>query len=290
MIDRIPFGKTGYLSSRVLFGAFAVGFMEQAEADKVLDVLLKYNINHIDTAPTYGDSELRVGEWMKRYRNEFFLATKTGERDYNSAYAEIQRSLERLQTDTIDLLQFHNLVHPADWKEALHDEGALEAALEARSKGYIRFIGVTGHGMSVARQHLASLKEFPFDSVLLPYNISFMKDPHYKAEFDHLYDYCQKNQVAVQTIKSIARGRWGDKPKKYLTWYEPLEDQKEIDRAVSYVLKRPSVFLNSAGDPTLLPKVLEAARRFSVEPPLEDIEEVLAYAGIKPLFPDGDEI
>ncbi|MCB0036041.1 MAG: aldo/keto reductase [Anaerolineales bacterium] len=278
------------MSSRVLFGAFAVGFMEQAEADKVLDVLLKYNINHIDTAPTYGDSELRVGEWMKRYRQQFFLATKTGERDYKSAYSEIQRSLDRLQTNTIDLLQFHNLVDPADWEEALHGDGALEAAVEARSKGYIRYIGVTGHGMSVARRHLASLEEFPFDSVLLPYNIAFMEDGRYKMEFEQLYDYCQKNQVAVQTIKSIARGRWGDKPKQYLTWYEPLDDQKEIDRAVAYVLKRPGVFLNSAGDPTLLPKVLEAARRFSVEQPLEDTEEVLEKIGIQPLFPEGDEI
>ncbi|MFK7804459.1 MAG: aldo/keto reductase [Anaerolineae bacterium] len=291
MITKIPFGRTGHLSSRVLFGAFAVAHCDQKRAGEILDLLLKYGINHIDTAPTYGDSELRVGEWMGRYRDEFFLATKTGERTYEAAYTEIQKSLDRLQTNQIDLIQFHNLVDPEAWETALGEGGALEAALEAKEKGYVKHIGVTGHGITVAARHLMSLNRHPFDSVLLPYNFEFIhKKEQYPADFEALYNYCQENNVAMQTIKSVASGRWGSQGRTRTTWYKPLEEQHEIDAAVAFVLDRPGVFLNSAGDPDLLERSLDAANRWSAGEELGDFMGTLAGMELKPLFVDSDAI
>jgi aryl-alcohol dehydrogenase-like predicted oxidoreductase len=262
MIPKLQFGRTGHLSTRVIFGAYAVAYSTQSDADRALDLLLRYGINHIDTAFSYGESELRVGPWMKRYRNQFFLATKTGERTYQKAREGIHRSLDRLQTDHVDLIQFHHLVEPDEWEVALGPGGALEAAVEAREQGLVRFIGVTGHEIAIAEMHLRSLARFDFDSVLLPCNYPIMQNPRYAASFEQVVALCQARNVAVQTIKGIQRRAWGDRTPTYGTWYEPLLEQSDIDLAVGYVLGRPGLFLNSAGDLTLLPKILDAADRF----------------------------
>ena len=290
MIEKIPFGRTGHLSSRVLFGAAAFFKGTQADVDRTLNLLLRYGINHIDTAASYGDSELWLAPWMERYRSEFFLASKTGERTYKGASAEIERSLNRLCVDQIDLLQLHNLVDPDEWATALGPDGALQAAIEARDKGYIRFIGVTGHGINVAARHRQSLERFPFASVLLPYNHPMMELEGYSADFNALYDICQERNVAIQTIKSIAKGRWGDQPRRRTTWYEPLEDPTDIERAVHWVLRRPNVFLNSTGDVNLLPLVLEAAASFSQLTPEELAMSSLPDAQMEPLFVNSDAI
>ena len=261
MIEKIPFGRTGHMSTRTLFGAAALGNVTQAEADRTLAVLLDYGVNHIDTAASYGESELRIGPWMGEHRPNFFLATKTGERSYEKAREEIYRSLERLQVDSVDLIQLHNLVDPDEWDEAMGEDGALQAAIEARAEGIVRFIGVTGHGTTVAAMHKKSLEHFDFDSVLLPYNYWMMQNPQYTADFEVLLAMCQERNVAVQTIKSITRGPWGDKAQNRATWYEPFEEQEDIDRVVHWALNRPGVFLNTAGDIDLLPKVLAAASR-----------------------------
>ncbi len=179
MIKKIPFGKTGHQSTRTLFGAAGLGSMRQDRADQVLEVLLEYGVNHIDVAPSYGDAELRVGPWMKEYRTTFFLATKTGDRTAAGARDSIRRSLERLQVDQVDLIQFHNLTEGADWQIAMGPGGVLEAAIDARSEGLVRFIGVTGHGLRAPAMHLRSLERFPFDSVLFPLNYMLMQDPEY---------------------------------------------------------------------------------------------------------------
>ena len=291
MISRIPFGKTGHVSSRVIFGAAALSSVSQQVADSVLELLLKHGINHIDTAASYGDAELRLGPWMADHRGDFFLATKTGERTYEAAYAEIQRSLDRLQTNQIDLLQLHNLVDPAEWEVALGPDGAIRAATEAQEKGYIRYIGVTGHGLSVAERHLLSLTtRFPFASVLLPYNYNFMQIEQYQQDFAALYEYCQANEVAFQTIKSIAKGRWGDKKRTRTTWYEPLEAQADIDAAVAYVLSKPGLFLNSASDVELLRRVIKGAERYFANSEELAPEPVLAAADLQPLFVGTDRI
>ncbi|HEX8832726.1 MAG TPA: aldo/keto reductase, partial [Abditibacteriaceae bacterium] len=202
MIEQLQFGRTGHFSTRTIFGAAAFGSVTQDEADRTLEVLLQYGINHIDTAASYGDAELRIGPWMAEHRKRFFLATKTAHRTYREAKEEIQRSLERLQVDQIDLLQLHCLVGEDEWTTALGPDGALEAVIEAREAGLVRFIGVTGHGTPVAARHLQSLARFDFDSVLLPLNFAMMQNPQYAADFDELAEVCKSRNVALQTIKA----------------------------------------------------------------------------------------
>jgi predicted aldo/keto reductase-like oxidoreductase len=162
--------------------------------------------------------------------------------------------------------------------------GALEALIEARDQGLVRFIGVTGHGVTVAAMHKRSLERYDFDSVLLPYNYVIMQNPQYAADFEDLVVLCQQRNVAIQTIKSITRGPWGDKRQTRAVWYEPLEDQADIDKAVHWVLRRPGFFLNTVGDIYLLPKVLDAASRFETAPPDAEMEELMVKADMTPLF------
>lgn len=284
MIEKRLFGRTGHRSTVTLFGAAALSDVTQTEADRTLELLLEYGVNHIDTAASYGDAELHIGRWMDRHRQDFFLATKTLERTYEKARDEFHRSLDRLQVDQVDLLQLHNLVDPEEWEMALGPGGALEAAVEAREQGLVRFIGVTGHGTTVAVMHQRSLERFDFDSVLLPYNYVMLNNPQYAVDFAALMVLCQERNVAVQTIKSITRGPWGDKPKTRATWYEPLEDQIDIDMAVHWVLSRPDIFLNTAGDIDLLPRVLDAASRFQTPPSEEEMKEVAARLEIRSIF------
>lgn len=284
MIEKKPFGRTDHLSTRTIFGAVAIGMATQTQADRVLDLLIHYGVNHIDTGASYGDAELHVGQWMERHRSDFFLATKTEKRTYREAWDEFHRSLERLRVDQVDLFQLHHLVAPAEWELAMGTGGALEAAIEAREQGLTRFIGVTGHGVTAPIMHKRSLEHFDFDSVLLPYNYAMMQNAQYAADFEALIDLCQERNVAVQTIKSIARGPWGDKTRTRSVWYEPLEGKGAIDMTVHWVLGRPGIFLNTVGDIHLLPKVLNAASRFQAAPSEEKMEELVAKQRIVPLF------
>ena len=284
MIAKHPFGSTGHVSARTLFGAAALGRVSQAEADRTLELLLVHGVNHIDTAASYGDAEVRIGPWMAAHRRDFFLATKTGERSYQQARDEIHRSLERLRVDAVDLIQLHNLVDAGAWEVAMGPGGALEAAVEARDQGLVRFIGVTGHGLQVAARHLQSLERFAFDSVLLPYNYLMMKDPQYAADFEAVFALCRERNVAVQTIKSLLRRPWGDRPQNRATWYQPLEQQAAIDKAVHWVLGREGVFLNTTGDIHLLPLVLDAASRFQRPVSDREMEAVLEEQRLEPLF------
>jgi aryl-alcohol dehydrogenase-like predicted oxidoreductase len=284
MIPVQPFGPTGHESTRLLFGAAAIGNVSQEEADQTMELIRAHGINHIDTAASYGDAELRLGPWMETHRDEFFLATKTGERTRALAFEEIERSLERLRTDHIDLIQLHNLVDEEDWETAFAGGGVIEAVVEAQAEGLVRYIGVTGHGVTVARQHLRSLEQYPFDSVLLPYNYPMSQNAAYMADFEELVSVCDQRGVAVQTIKAITRGPWGDQQPTANTWYEPLTDQKAIDIAVSWVLGREGFFLNTVGDIQLLPKVIDAAERFAGRPDDEQMKRLQAAFGLEPLF------
>jgi aryl-alcohol dehydrogenase-like predicted oxidoreductase len=266
MIERRPFGRTGHQSTVTLFGAAALARVSQDEADRALEVLLRYGVNHIDTAARYGDSEVRIGPWMARHRRDFFLATKTGSRGAREAREDLHRSLERLKVDSVDLIQLHSLAHPDDWDRAMGPGGALEALVEAKQQGLVRAIGVTGHGWTIAAMHRRSLARFDFDSVLLPYNYFMDQNPRYREAFEEVAAICRERNVAVQTIKGIARGAWGAADRTHATWYQPLERQEDIDRAVHWVLGRPGIFLNTAGDLALLPRVLDAASRFQRRP------------------------
>jgi aryl-alcohol dehydrogenase-like predicted oxidoreductase len=284
VIAKAAFGRTGHESTRTIFGAASLGSVSQSEADATLELLVEHGVNHIDTAASYGDSELRIAPWLARDRDEFFLATKTEERDYKGARAQIRRSLERLGVDHVDLIQLHNLVAVIEWEFALRDDGAIQAAVEARDEGLVRFIGVTGHGLTVAHMHRRSLERFPFDSVLLPYSYVQMRDERYAADFAALVAVCAERGVAVQTIKSISLAPWDGRTQTANTWYEPLREQADIDLAVHWVLGRPDVFLNTVGDVELLPKVLDAARRFTARPPGDAMDDLLSRRRLVPLF------
>jgi aryl-alcohol dehydrogenase-like predicted oxidoreductase len=242
-------------------------------------VLLRHGVNHIDTAARYGDSELRIGPWMARHRKDFFLATKTGSRGGREAREDLHRSLERLRVDSVDLIQMHSLGHPDDWDQAMGPGGALEALVEAKGQGLVRAIGVTGHGWSIPAMHRRSLARFDFDSILLPYNFFMMQNERYREAFEEVTAICRERNVAVQTIKGIARGPWAAADRTHATWYQPLERQEDIDRAVHWVLGRPGVFLNTAGDLGLLPRVLDAAGRFVRRP--SDAEMTALHDGTR---------
>jgi aryl-alcohol dehydrogenase-like predicted oxidoreductase len=284
VITTAPFGSTGHKSTRTIFGAAALGDVSHADAERTLELLLEHGINHIDTAASYGDSELRIASWLKRHPGVFFVATKTGKRDYKSAKEEIHRSLDRLGVDRVDLIQLHNLVDAVEWEFALREGGALEAAVEARDEGLVRFIGVTGHGLSVAAMHRRSLERFPFDSVLLPYNFLQAQDERYAGEFEALARTCADRGVAVQTIKAIALAPWDGRPQTASTWYEPLTDPADIDLAVSWVLGRERVFLVTVGDVQVLPHVLAAAERVETRPDDETMRVLVERRSLRPLF------
>ena len=284
MIAVQPFGRTGHASTRIIFGAAAIGNVSQSDADQTMELIREHGINHIDTAASYGDAELRLGPWMETHRDDFFLATKTGERSRAEAYNEIRRSLERLRTDHVDLIQLHNLVDEDEWRTAFSRGGALQAVVEAKEEGLVRYVGVTGHGVTVAAQHLRSLQEYPFDSVLLPYNFPMSRNAGYIADFEALVAVCAERGLAVQTIKAITRAPWGDQQPTANTWYEPLTDQGAIDTAVSWVLGRDGVFLNTVGDIHILPKVIDAAERFTRRPSDEQMRALEGAFGLEPLF------
>jgi len=283
-IEKVAFGRTGHQSTRVLFGAAALGRVDQSTADRTLEVLLQHGVNHIDTAASYGDAELRIAPWLKRDRGRFFVATKTGARRATEAREELHRSLDRMGVDHIDLWQLHSLADPIDWDTALSPGGAIEAAVQAREEGLVRFIGVTGHGSQIAANHRRSLERFDFDSVLLPFNYITMQLPYYVENFEALVATCRERNVAVQTIKSIAMRPWRERPHTHSTWYEPLQDQAGIDLAVWWVLGRPGLFLNTVGDVDLLPRVLDAANRFEKRPSDAEMAELAMRSASEPLF------
>ena len=289
MIPTMPFGRTGHNSTRLLFGAAALGGMRQEKADSVLEMVMQAGINHFDVAASYGDAELRLAPFLKDHRSDIFLATKTGDRKGSEARASIERSLTRMEIDQIDLIQFHNLAQDADWEIAMGKRGALEAAIAAQEEGLVRFIGVTGHGTRIAEMHLKSLAQYDFTSVLLPYNHVMMQEDQYREEFETLYKLCAEKGVAMQSIKGIAKRRWredDDSPK--FSWYEPYREEDIIERAVHFVLKRENLFLNSSSDATLLPKVIAAAESFSAGV-ADDLERQVAEDNLasEPLFVRG---
>lgn len=267
MIPKQSFGRTGYSSTRIIFGGYALSDVTQAEADSILELLLKYGVNHIDVAAGYGGAEERIGPWMEEHRDDFFLATKSRSRSYKGAWSDLQRSLKRLKVDQIDLWQMHGLTNPVSWEKVMGPGGSLEAFIEAREQGLVRFLGITGHGDKVPAMHRQSLERFDFDSVLLPYNYLQMQKPRYATDFNELVKLCNKRNVAVQTIKSIVRRPWGTRPQTYNTYfYEPLVNQGAIDKSVHWSMGFSDSFVITAGDIQILPKILDAATRFEKQP------------------------
>jgi aryl-alcohol dehydrogenase-like predicted oxidoreductase len=285
VIAHARFGRTGHQSSRTIFGGAALAKASPADADRALELVERHGLDHIDTAASYGDSELLIAPWLAGAgRDRFFLATKTGERTYRKARDQIRRSLERLGVAYVDLIQLHNLVDPVEWETALGPDGALKAAVEARDAGLARFIGVTGHGVTVAARHRQSLERFDFDTVLFPYNATQLRNKVYAAEAEALLRVCAERDVAVQTIKSITLGPWAERPADANTWYEPLTAQQDIDLAVRFVLSREQLFLDTPSDIDLFAKVLDAASRGGARPSDAEMDALLERRGMSPLF------
>ncbi len=284
-IEKRAFGRTGHMSSAMIFGGAALAKVDQGTADRVLDQLLEFGVNHIDTAPRYGDAELRIGPWMDKHRKDFFLATKIGARDYAGARDSIRTSLDRLRTDQVDLIQLHALYHPDEWDQALSPGGALDAAIEAREEGLVRFIGITGHGWTVAAMHRRALQRFDFDSVLMPWNWFAARHETYGPDFEATAALCAERGIAIQTIKSLARGAWPSKmERRRNTWYEPLEAEDDIRTAIDWTLGREGVFVISAGDVGLLPTVLRAADTRREKPDDKAMESFGDRVGLASIF------
>lgn len=290
MIPVQAFGSTGHQSTRTIFGAAAFSRMSSERAAAVLDLLVERGVNHIDTAASYGDSELRLAPWLATHRSEVFLATKTGDRTGPEARASLERSLERMGVAQVDLIQLHNLVEEDEWHTAFAPGGAVEALVAARDEGLCRFIGVTGHGTRIPRMHLRSLAEFPFDSVLFPYNHALLTLDAYRADAEELIATCTERGVAIQTIKAVARRRWAERGAPgQRSWYEPITDGDALARAVRFVLSRPGLFLNTTSDAELLPAVFDAAAGPLDAPSEAELEADRLALGITPLF-DGAEL
>ncbi len=284
MIPTLPFGRSGHESTRTIFGAAAFWDTPQREVDASMDLLLQNGVNHVDTAASYGKSEDLLGDWIRRHGSPFFLATKTDQRTRQAATEQIHRSLERLHVDHVDLVQLHALHEEADWQAAFGPGGVIEAVIQARDEGLAHFIGVTGHGVPVPEFHLRSLEQFDFDAVLLPYNHIMMQNPRYAESFDKLLAVCKERNIAVQTIKGVCRSPWNDVRQDRTTWYRPLEEQADIELAVHWILGNPQVFINTAGDIHILPRILDAAHRYKTQPTAEQMKELTERLKMEPLF------
>lgn len=285
MIPKQLFGRTGHASSQIVFGAYALSNATQAEADHILEVLLAHGVNHIDTAPMYGMAEKRIGAWMEKHRDDFFIATKSRSRDYEGARKNLHRSLERLKVDYIDLWQLHGLTNQAGWEKVMGPGGALEAFIEARDKGLVRYLGVTGHGNKVTGMHLQSLERFDFDSVMLPYNYCQMQIPSFAADFVKLIGVCDERNIAVQTFQAITWRPIGKQPRKYnMYFYEPLESEDAIEKSVHWAMGLQNSFVITAGDMKFVSKMLDAAEKFGQQPSNEEMNTLVKEYGIQQVF------
>ena len=264
------FGRTGHMSTIVIFGAFAVGLLDQKEADAVMEQVLAHGINHIDVAPSYAEAELRLGPWLETHRDRFFLGCKTQLRGKEKAREELHRSLERLRVDRFDLFQLHAVTTMEELDACFAPGGSLEAIVEARDEGLTRFLGITGHGLQAPAVQLEALNRFDFDSLLFTLNFKMWADENYRRDASRLIEVAQERDIGTMVIKTWARGPWGEQEPRYHTWYEPFKDEEMIEQALRFNLSQPVTGVISAGDARLLPMILDAAERFR---PMDDAEQ-----------------
>jgi aryl-alcohol dehydrogenase-like predicted oxidoreductase len=276
-------GRTEHESTAVIFGGAALASVSQKEADQAMALVLRHGVNHIDVAPSYGEAELRLGPWMERHRPDFFLACKTEKRTKREAAEALRRSLERLRVDHVDLYQLHGVTELEDLEAALGPGGAMEAILEGREEGLLRFIGITGH---CAATQVEALKRFDFDTIMFPLNFVLRAHRDERNDWEELLKMAKDRDVGVMTIKAIAKGPWPTEARPYNTWYEPFDDQGTIDRALWFVLSQDVTAAVAPAEVRLIPKVVDAAERF--RPLSEEEQDRLVATGtqFRPLFVD----
>ncbi len=261
-MEKRRLGRLEHMSSVLVYGAAALSEVSQDVADDSIREALDSGINHFDVAADYGDAELRLGPWMAQLRDQILLATKTGLRDRESAWAQINASLERLQTDRVDLLQLHAIGDLAELDAATASDGALEAAVRAQEQGLVGAVGITGHGHEAPRTHLEALRRYPFATVLTPLNPVLWRDESYRAAYQALVEEVRRQDAGLMTIKTVSRRNWPETAEqRQATWYEPYVDQERITAAVSWVLAHEEVTgIPTAGDVGLLGMLIEAER------------------------------
>ena len=283
-MEKRRFGRTGHMSTIVILGAFAVGPISQEEADAAMELVLEHGVNHIDVAPTYADAELRLGPWLETYRDRFFLGCKTELRDRDEARQQLHCSLERLRVDSFDLFQLHAVATMDDLERCFAPGGSLEALVEARDEGLTRYIGITSHGLQAPAVQIEALRRFDFDSLLFTLNFQMWADVDYRLDAVTLLKMAAERDVGTMVIKTWARGPWGEKDRRYHTWYEPFDDAEMIERTLRFTLSQPVTGAISAGDARLLPIILEAAERFQPMDEAEQAALMATAAEYEPLF------
>jgi aryl-alcohol dehydrogenase-like predicted oxidoreductase len=273
-------GRLERQNSVLIFGGAALAEVSEEEADRAISLALEAGVTHFDTAAAYGDSELHYGRWMGEIREDMFLSTKTGLRERDAARRQIHASLERLRVERVDLIQLHAVNDLENLDRATGEGGSLQAAVEAVEEGLAGAIGITGHGDAAPATHLEALRRHPFDTVLTPWNYILSRDEGYRRDFEALVEEVERQDAGLMTIKTISRRNWpeGDPTgdQRYATWYEPFDEQRYVDAAVSFVLSRPEIAgIPMVGDVSLIRLMIEAEKR---RMPLEEAEEVLANA------------
>ncbi len=283
-MEKRRLGKTGHQSSVLIFGAVALAHVSPVEANAAIELVRAHGINHFDVAPSYGEAELRLGPWLAQHRSEIFLGCKTYERSKQAAHDELCRSLERLHVESFDLYQLHAVNEMEELDRALASNGALEAILQAREEGLLKYIGITGHGYHAPQVHAAALERFDFDTVMTPLNFVQWMDPRFRGEAQHLLELATQKDVGVMIIKTLAQGPWDDKPHNYETWYEPFDNAAAIDRGVRFVLSQRVTGFTNPGDMRLLPMTIAAAENFRALDSAEEQELLNSAVTYQPLF------
>ena len=276
-------GRTGHDSTVVTFGAYAIGYVDQDEADRAMQLVLDHGVNHVDIAPSYGHSMERIAPWMPKIRDQIFLGAKTARRPRDEAWRDVESIMKRMNVETFDLFQLHSVGSIEELDRTTAPGGSLEVLTEMRDQGLTKWLGITGHGPQVPSTILEALKRFDFDTVMFPLNPSMARDPEYRRDSEALVAETKRRNIGVQTIKMIARGGWGHGEKEHRTWYDPHRDQEEIDRSLWWVLSQPMHTAPSCGEIDLLPKVLDAADRFSAMSPDEQQQIVDSQRPPNPL-------
>jgi aryl-alcohol dehydrogenase-like predicted oxidoreductase len=283
-MEKRRLGRTGHLSTVAIFGAAAFWDVDQSEADQIMELLISYGINHIDVAPSYGQAEVRLGPWLSRERDRFFVGCKTMERSKEGAFMEMRQSLDRLHIDHFDLYQIHAVTNLGELDAVTRPGGALEAIIEAREAGLTRSIGITGHGVDAPALFLEAIRRFDFDTVLFPLNFIQYGDPSFRSNAEELIQQCRDENVGTMVIKSITKGSWGKKKKTYNTWYEPFNAVEHIQAAVNFVLSQDVTGLCTAGDTSLLPVVLGACEDYQSLNQAEQEKMISGAKDYEPLF------
>ena len=282
-MEKRRLGRTGHESTVVTFGTAGIGRVSQEVADRAVEQILEYGVNHIDIAPTYGEAMERMSPWMPKLRDSMFLGAKTRERTRELAWANIESCMSRLGVESFDLFQLHSVGTMEDLDKVTGSGGALEALVELRERGLTRWLGITGHGPDAPRVHLEALRRFDFDTVMFPLNATLYRNAEYREHAEELLSVANQRDVGIHTIKMLARGGWGDRDREHTTWYDPHREQSEIDSALWWLLSQPMHTAPSVGDVELLPRALDAAQRFS---PLSNDDQEAVVVGQRPPLPE----